>query len=283
LTRQLNRSQWIRLKVWEFEKAWAGFGLTHALAFFVTQAMKNIFGKPRPNLLARCQPDLANVAEYAVGVYSTDVAGSWTLVTSDICTTQSRRMLNDGFRSFPSGHSSFSWAGMLYLTFFLCARFAIAIPRLRSHSTDPRASPRGSEDHHLLAPNGETRPSAEYEQEKRESEDASSPDNSTLASRDSAATPPNYLLIPAFVPIAIAVWVCSTRYVEFYHFGFDIISGSLIGILSAWFGYRWYHTPVRQGWAWGPRSPQRAFGIASGTDGYVEDKVKREDGAGSAV
>ena len=52
----------------------------------------------------------------------------------------------------------------------------------------------------------------------------------------------------------------------------DLISGSLIGIGSAWFAFRWYHLPIGRGsgWAWGPRSKDRAFGIGVGIGNYAD-------------
>jgi len=89
--------------------------------------------------------------------------------------------------------------------------------------------------------------------------------------RNLGASPPVYLLVPAFTPVAVAIYICSTRYAQFYHHGFDIICGALIGILTAVLSFRWYHLPLSrgQGWAWGSRSRSRAFGIGVGTGGYV--------------
>lgn len=94
----------------------------------------------------------------------------------------------------------------------------------------------------------------------------------TVPPRNQAASPPTHLIIFAGIPVAVAVYVCSTRFVEFYHFGFDLISGSLIGIGSAWFAFRWYHLPIGRGsgWAWGPRSKDRAFGIGVGIGNYAD-------------
>jgi membrane-associated phospholipid phosphatase len=36
-------------------------------------------------------------------------------------------MVNEPFCSFCSGHFTMAWAGMLYLTLFLCFKFAIVI------------------------------------------------------------------------------------------------------------------------------------------------------------
>lgn len=114
-SRSLNKAQIVRLKFWEFEKGWAGFCLSLAIAFFITQAMKNLFGKPRPDMLARCQPDLSNIAAHVVGGYGDVISERWQLVDVGICSSSNKRVVDDGFRSFPSGHSSFSWSAMLYL------------------------------------------------------------------------------------------------------------------------------------------------------------------------
>jgi membrane-associated phospholipid phosphatase len=239
--------------------------------------MKNLFGKPRPNLLARCEPDLSNISAYVVGGFGQDISARWTLVKSSICTTTNMRDLDDAFRSFPSGHSSFSWAAMLYLSLFLCSKFAIAIPFLPNHTASRVAGigTNGSENQQLLPLNSDGRHSTEDPQDKRFDErDSASFASSPMPIRNRAAAPPNYLIIVAFIPVGIATWITSTRYVEFYHFGFDMIGGSLIGIVSAWFAFRWYHLPVRNGhgWAWGARSRDRAFGIAVRTNNYVGEE-----------
>ena len=89
--------------------------------------------------------------------------------------------------------------------------------------------------------------------------------------RNQAASPPAYLLVLVFVPICAAIYISSTRFSDFRHFGFDILFGSLVGALFAWFGFRWTHLPVRQGagWSWGARTRDRAFGIGMGVMGYV--------------
>lgn len=227
-------------------------------------------------MLAHCLPDINSIADHVVtNGYGRDISARWVLVDYHICTQTDMDFLDDGFRSFPSGHSSWSWAGLLYLTLFLCSKFAIAIPHL---PVVPASSPRARQpetDHELL-PLHANRARGESLETKREFEDASEAIIAAdpLAVRNAAAAPPNYLIIPALTPVAVAVWICSTRYAEFFHFGFDIISGSLIGIVSAWLSFRWYHLPISrgQGWAWGARSKHRAFAIGVGTGGYVGDE-----------
>ena len=95
-----------RRKLWEWQTSWLGLALALASAFFFTDAMKNLFGKPRPDLLSRCDPDLANIKKYVVGGFGSRVAGGIELVSWRICRQSDLSILNDGFVSFPSGHSS---------------------------------------------------------------------------------------------------------------------------------------------------------------------------------
>ena len=95
-----------RRKLWEWNTGWMGLALSLATAFLITQGMKNLFGKPRPDLLSRCQPDLDRIRDTAVNHVGEIFNPAWVLVTADICTTSNKDLLKDGFKSFPSGHSS---------------------------------------------------------------------------------------------------------------------------------------------------------------------------------
>jgi hypothetical protein len=89
--------------------------------------------------------------------------------------------------------------------------------------------------------------------------------------RYQAAAPPVWCLVLILIPIGSAIYICSTRFTDFRHQGFDILFGSFIGIVSSWFSFRWYHLPVTRGagWSWGPRSYTRAWGIGVGVGSYV--------------
>ena len=78
----------------------------------------------------------------------------------------------------------------------------------------------------------------------------------------------------AFIPLGGALFICLSRYADYRHAGFDIISGALIGAFFAWLGFRWYHLPIRQGagWSWGARSRDRAFFLPIGIPSYVGDE-----------
>lgn len=73
----------------------AGLLLSVATTTVITQVIKITVGRPRPDMLSRCQP-IEGAADAAV----------YGLSTVAICTVQSGRIILDGFRSFPSGHAS---------------------------------------------------------------------------------------------------------------------------------------------------------------------------------
>ena len=96
-------------------------------------------------------------------------------------------------------------------------------------------------------------------------------DDAVVPIRYQNAAPPVYTLVLILVPVCAAIYITSTRFTDFRHFGFDLLFGSLIGITCSWFSFRWYHLPITRGagWAWGPRSYERAWGIGVGRGSYV--------------
>lgn len=147
-----------------------------------------------------------------------------------------------------------SFAGLTYLTLFICSKFALRIPYLLSDSHSSTSSDAFSTPKTPL-PTSEHKPSI------------------TLIRHQSAA-PPVYLLIPALIPICAAVYVSSTRYTDFRHHGFDILFGAILGFVMAWASFRMYHLPVTRGagWSWGPRNPDRAWGVGVGVSSYADVK-----------
>lgn len=241
-------SPW-RRRLWELHAGWLGLVLSLAGAFFVTSGLKDVVGKPRPDLIARCEPDLSNIAANVVGGLGEKLNGAPLLVSSKICQASAQRVKN-GFAAFPSGHSSFSWAGLFYLSLWLGAKFACTFPvssipfyyTLLGKRTD-----RG------------------------------------LDLRSTAAAPPLTLLVIVAFPTGLAIYICGTRYADYMHAGWDIMAGSIIGAVFAWIGFRWYHIPVsnglpsgQAGWSWAPRS-RAAFGVGFGGPGFAEVPAAPED------
>ncbi|KAF2476443.1 acid phosphatase/Vanadium-dependent haloperoxidase [Lindgomyces ingoldianus] len=100
-------------RLWELNCGILGLGLSVCAAFTITGALKNAIGKPRPDLISRCQ---------VPGNYTEDPL---KLSTHDICTQENNAILKDGFRSFPSGHSSTAFAGLYYLSLYLAAKMHV--------------------------------------------------------------------------------------------------------------------------------------------------------------
>lgn len=62
-----SRTKLWKRKLWEWNAGWMGLGLSLAIAFFITDGTKNLVGKPRPDLLGRCNPDLSRLFSSTVG------------------------------------------------------------------------------------------------------------------------------------------------------------------------------------------------------------------------
>ncbi|KAI0136286.1 PAP2 superfamily protein [Xylariales sp. AK1849] len=269
-----------RRKLWELHSGWLGLLLSIIAAWFITNGMKNLFGKPRPDLLSRCQPDLENRANYVVGGFANLPGSVGQLVSAAICKNPDTSKLNDGFRSYPSGHSSSAAAGLIYLSFFLASKFAVTIPFVSpaGYSNDS-----GSVAFPTRAGGGNSAP---YKPLSHGADEVSAPSDpnvakqiashssSVLAVRRQAAAPPIYLLVLTVIPFFAAIFIASSRWFDFRHHGFDILFGFIIGTITAWFSFRYYHLPVSRGagWAWAPRSPDKAFWAGVGVYSYATDK-----------
>lgn len=276
-------------KLWELHTGFLGFGLAICATMFVTNGLKNMYGKPRPDLISRCMPDLVNQAAYRVG--------TGLLVSHEICTQTDRHRLADGFRSWPSGHSSFSAATMIYLSLFIASKFTITIPFVVTPAGYGSSSSEGLRDASVAAfPSrsapGNISPAPSNQDGGGGGSDGlrrglldnhpdpeghiSSHSRAVLALRRQAAAPPLYLFGISLLPFFAAVYIASSRWFDYRHHAFDIFSGFLIGTLAAILGFRWYHMPVAQGagWAWGPRSVDKAFWAGLGSYSFATPKRK---------
>ena len=112
---------------------------------------------------------------------------------------------------------------MVYLSLWLCSRFALAIPYLEHLAV---AATTSSKSHWVDS------------ESKRQS------------------APQLWQVAVAVTPIVVALYICSSRYADFHHAGFDIIAGATIGTIIGWASFRLYHLPIRRGRGyatWGPR------------------------------
>ena len=281
-------------KLWEWHTGWLGLAMALASTWLITSGVKNLIGKPRPDLIARCIPDLANFSKYVVTGFPTTPQDS-ALVSHLICTNPDAGALDDGWRSFPSGHSSFSFGGLVYLSLFLASKMAITIPFLSSsrsnsasvlYSAYPsRASTAALSAYPMLPRSHDDRLKSTSHSSDAHDKIPDNLDRKIIAARNQAASPPVYLLAIAFLPTAAAIYIAASRFPDYKHHGFDIISGSTIGTVCAIFAFRYYHLPISRGagWSWGPRSRSRAWWAGVGVGNYVGneegDRARRDEEA----
>ncbi|KAL9595171.1 MAG: hypothetical protein Q9179_005094 [Wetmoreana sp. 5 TL-2023] len=180
----------VKDRLWELNCGLLGLLLSQGAAFVITGALKNATGKPRPDLIDRCQPLEGSADPLPFG-----------LSNSTICTQTNHKMLKDGFRSFPSGHSSSAFAGLFYLTIYLSAKM------------------------HVLDNRGEV-----------------------------------WKTFIVMVPTLGAALIAVSRIMDARHHPFDVISGSLLGVIVAWGAYRQYFPPVTESWRKGRAYPIRTWG-----------------------
>jgi len=151
----------------------------------MTQIVKITVGRPRPDLLDRCQPP-PGLSDPPYGLTS------WT-----VCKQTDEAILRDGFRSFFSGHSSLSFAGLGFLSFYLAGKM------------------------HLFDQRG----------------------HATKA----------WLALSPFMAASL---VAISRTMDYRHHWHDVLVGSLIGTLFAYFTYRQYYPPLSSEYAHRPYSPR---------------------------
>ncbi|KAK4165815.1 PAP2 superfamily-domain-containing protein [Cladorrhinum sp. PSN259] len=284
-------------KLWELHAGWLGLALSICCSWIITNGMKNLFGKPRPDLLSRCQPDLENVGKYIIGGLfqknTTRVfANVGQLVSPKICMNPDKALLDDGFRSYPSGHSSSASAGLVYLSLFIASKFAITVPFLANTSGQggdvssayaafpsrtrvPSVKVSGPDSYELStrSHSGMTGTPTEYGMAAK---GLSKQNQKISAARRQAAAPPLYLLAIAVIPFFASVFIAGSRWWDYRHHAFDILFGYAIGLIGAAFSFRYYHLPISRGagWAWGPRSHDKAFWAGVGSYSYATDHVR---------
>ena len=107
LTLALPATSW-RRRLYSLNTAWLGLGLAIATGMLLTDGLKNLVGRPRPDVIARCDPHTETAW------INNSTIGPGELVDWVICRNRYKvggpgldeSDLRDGFRSFPSGHAS---------------------------------------------------------------------------------------------------------------------------------------------------------------------------------
>ncbi|KAG4998559.1 hypothetical protein JHK85_029998 [Glycine max] len=97
----------IRKDVYDLHHAILGLLFSVLITAVMTDAIKDAVGRPRPDFFWRCFPD-------GKGVFDP--------VTSNVLCTGDKGVIKEGHKSFPSGHTSWSFAGLVYLAWYLSGK-----------------------------------------------------------------------------------------------------------------------------------------------------------------
>lgn len=100
----------IRRNVYDMHHAILGLLFSVLVTGVITDAIKDAVGRPRPDFFWRCFPD-------GKGVFHP--------VTSDVMCTGVKSVIKEGHKSFPSGHTSWSFAGLGFLALYLSGKVRV--------------------------------------------------------------------------------------------------------------------------------------------------------------
>ncbi|KAK8470678.1 hypothetical protein PHAVU_003G031400 [Phaseolus vulgaris] len=99
-----------RKDVYDFHHAILGLLFSVLITAVITDAIKDGVGRPRPDFFWRCFPD-------GKGVFDP--------VTKDVRCTGDKTVIREGHKSFPSGHTSWSFAGLGFLAWYLSGKIKV--------------------------------------------------------------------------------------------------------------------------------------------------------------
>jgi len=170
---------------WDYHCSALGLILGLVITGAITQFSKITVGRPRPDLLSRCIPQAGSQDP------------TYGLSTDAICTQTNESILRDGWRSFPSGHSSLTFAGLSFLSFYLAGKLHLFDTRGHAHKA--------------------------------------------------------WISV---TPLAGATLVAISRTMDYRHHWQDVVTGSILGFVIAYFAYRQYFPSLASPMSHRPYSPR---------------------------
>ncbi|KAF3444306.1 hypothetical protein FNV43_RR13996 [Rhamnella rubrinervis] len=98
-----------RRDVYDLHHAILGLLFSVLVTAVITDSIKNAVGRPRPDFFWRCFPD------------GKDVYDKW----GDVICHGDKSVIKEGHKSFPSGHTSWSFAGLGFLALYLSGKIKV--------------------------------------------------------------------------------------------------------------------------------------------------------------
>ncbi|CAL4955268.1 unnamed protein product [Urochloa decumbens] len=99
-----------RRNVYDLHHAILGILFAALITGVLTDAIKDAVGRPRPNFFWRCFPD-------GKAVYDN--------ITTGVICHGDPSVIKEGYKSFPSGHTSWSFAGLGFLSWYLAGKITV--------------------------------------------------------------------------------------------------------------------------------------------------------------
>ncbi|KAF0902966.1 hypothetical protein E2562_022605 [Oryza meyeriana var. granulata] len=99
-----------RRNVYDLHHAVLGILFSVLITGVLTDAIKDAVGRPRPNFFWRCFPD-------GIAVFDN--------VTTGVICHGHASVIKEGHKSFPSGHTSWSFAGLGFLSWYLAGKITV--------------------------------------------------------------------------------------------------------------------------------------------------------------
>ncbi|PSR78354.1 phosphatidic acid phosphatase type 2/haloperoxidase [Coniella lustricola] len=218
------------------------------LTSFITDIVKNTVGRPRPDLIARCKPAPGTTINTLVGI--------------DVCTETRAHVLHDGWRSFPSGHSSFSFAGLGYLSLFLAGQVRLFV--VGRYHVEERERGGG-----ILRSGGNARGGHDGSGNNNNDNDDEQ-EHAVYARGDLARA------LLCLAPLLGAAMIAISRCQDYRHDVYDVCTGALLGYVVAYWSYRRYW-PGLASWHCDEPYPGPSYDVGGPLYGALRDE---EEGRG---
>ncbi|EOY21133.1 Lipid phosphate phosphatase 2 [Theobroma cacao] len=101
---------YFRKDVYDFHHAVLGLLFSVLVTGVITDSVKDAVGRPRPNFFWRCFPDGKAVFDRIIG---------------DVVCHGNEKYIKEGYKSFPSGHTSWSFAGLSFLSWYMSGKIRV--------------------------------------------------------------------------------------------------------------------------------------------------------------
>ncbi|XP_045823507.1 probable lipid phosphate phosphatase 4 [Trifolium pratense] len=100
----------VRRDIYDLHHATLGILFASLITGVITDCIKDAVGRPRPNFFQRCFPN--KIPEF-------------DKETGDVICNGIKAVIKEGYKSFPSGHTSWSFAGLGFLSWYLSGKIRV--------------------------------------------------------------------------------------------------------------------------------------------------------------